>query len=48
MFRKTGATTIGSVSRSVHRERMCFLVMALGGLLLGMTEPLSVLERKEA
>ncbi len=41
MFKKTGVTTIGSVSRLVHPERMCFFVTALGGLLLGMTEPLS-------
>ncbi len=41
MFKKTGAATTGSVSRLVHRERMCFFVMALGGLLLGMTEPLT-------
>ncbi|MEK4032410.1 TolC family protein [Methylocystis sp. IM3] len=41
MFKKTGAATIGSVSRFVRRERMCLFVMALGGLLLGKTEPLS-------
>ncbi len=41
MFKKTVAATAGSISRLVHRERMCFFVMALGGLSLGMTEPLS-------
>jgi outer membrane protein len=40
MLKKTGAKTIGSDSSLVHRERMCFFVVALGGLLLG-TEPLS-------
>lgn len=41
MFKKTGAATAGSISLLVHRERMCLFVMALGGLSLGMTEPLS-------
>lgn len=41
MFKKTGAATAGSISRLVYRERMCFFMMALGGLSLGMTEPLS-------
>lgn len=41
MFKKIGAATTGSVSRLVHRERMCFFVMAFGSLLLGTTEQLS-------
>ncbi|MGB5086741.1 MAG: TolC family outer membrane protein [Methylocystis silviterrae] len=41
MFKKTGAATAGSISGLVQRERMCFFVMALGGMSLGMTEPLS-------
>lgn len=41
MFKKTGAATAGSISRLAQRERMCFFVMALGGMSLGMTEPLS-------
>jgi outer membrane protein len=43
MFKKTGAATAGSISRLVHRERVRFFVMALGGLLLGMTEPQTLL-----
>jgi len=41
MFKKTGAAIAGSISRLARRERMCFFVMALGGMSLGMTEPLS-------
>jgi len=41
MLKKTRETPTGSVSLLGDCKRMCFFVMAFGGFLLGMTEPLS-------